>query len=74
MYIQVPQNNKQLQLIISWVLDDLKKLRFWHLIQHRQGFFETEYQILTISGLSAARPQCRNIFAVRFLAKQFHYG
>jgi hypothetical protein len=52
-YIQSLPKSKRIQLNVSWVLDELEKRRFRHLIQHRQNYFEIQYQILATSGLSA---------------------
>jgi hypothetical protein len=50
------------------VLDELER----HFTQHGQGFFEVKNQLFTTFGFSAAGPQSRNIFAVRFFwAKKF---
>jgi hypothetical protein len=70
-YIQLLPKSNQLQLIISWILDELEKSRFWHLTQHGQDFsrYSIKYFFLT-SGLSAAGPQSRNIFTAFFFGKK----
>jgi hypothetical protein len=44
-----PPKSKQLQLLISWVLDELEKRRFQHLTQNGQDFFKLQYKILASS-------------------------
>jgi hypothetical protein len=39
-------------------------------LQHGQGFFEVKNQLFTTFGFSAAGPQSRNIFAVRFFGEK----
>ncbi len=66
--------SKQLQITISWVLDELEKRHFRHFTQHGQGFFEVKYQLFTTSGSSAAGPQrCKVATFLQsvFLAKKF---
>jgi hypothetical protein len=43
---------------------------FWHFSQHGKGFLEVKNQLFTIFGFSAAGPQSRNIFAVRFFGEK----
>jgi hypothetical protein len=38
-YIQSLPKSKRLEPLISCVLDELEKRRFWHLAQNRQAFF-----------------------------------
>jgi hypothetical protein len=69
-YIQSPPKSKQLQSTISQALDELERRRFRHFSQHGQGFFEVKNQLFTTFGFSAAGPQSRNIFAVRFFGEK----
>jgi hypothetical protein len=69
--IQSPPKSKQLQSTIARALDERERRRFRHFSQHGQGFFEIKNQLLTTFGFSAACPQSRNIFAVRFFGEKF---
>jgi hypothetical protein len=49
-YIQSPLKRKQLQLIISRVVDAIEDHCFQHLSQHVQGFSVIQYQVLKTYG------------------------
>jgi hypothetical protein len=69
-YIQSPSKSWRLQLLISWVLDELEKRCFRHLTLNGQDFFNLQYQILATSGLSPAGRQSRDIFAAHFFGEK----
>jgi hypothetical protein len=50
-YIQLLPKSNQLQLITSWILDELEKHRFRHLTQHGQDFsrYNIKFQQLLVS-------------------------